>query len=186
MACLSRRDSLIGPGQTYTYRFIAPRPGIYWFHSHMVPGDTLMAGMAGILYVTDTCEANLIANNIPLPERQLSAPDQHSWTPPFRSRWGDTEWDTISTHATFGQVGRVDVNNKVGNGANMFYDINVWIEKCGANGGGGGPGNVCGGAQFPGETVIVNGSNPDTMKGLVTWRCRRRADDPAPTFSTRR
>src|ERR1019366_7906688 len=50
----------VKPGQSYTYRFQATRPGLFWFHSHMVPGDTLFAGMYGIIYVKDACEIALI------------------------------------------------------------------------------------------------------------------------------
>src|SRR5208282_5708971 len=30
------QDSVLA-GQSYTYRFVVPRPGLFWFHSHMVP-----------------------------------------------------------------------------------------------------------------------------------------------------
>ena len=39
------------PGQAYTYRYETFRPGVYWFHSHMLPGTTLFGGMYGILII---------------------------------------------------------------------------------------------------------------------------------------
>ena len=30
------------PGQSYTYQFQTFRPGIFWFHSHMMPGNTTL------------------------------------------------------------------------------------------------------------------------------------------------
>ena len=32
------------PGQSYTYQFDTSRPGIFWFHPHMLPGNTLFGG----------------------------------------------------------------------------------------------------------------------------------------------
>ncbi len=158
------QDSVFGPGETYTYRFKAPRPGLFWFHSHMVPGDALFAGMYGILIVTDSCEANLIANN-KIPASNSYPPPTNSIDSTFPLALSDIEWDTIATNATFGQVGRVDLKNIDGGG---FKSINQWIKDCGNNSGGG-QNNPCGGAQYPGETVLVNGANPDTMANLVTW-----------------
>ncbi len=47
------------PGQSYTYRFIAPRPGLFWFHPHMKPGPQTAAGMYGAFIVRDPNEAAL-------------------------------------------------------------------------------------------------------------------------------
>ena len=46
-------------GQSYTYRFIAPRPGVFWFHPHMKPGPQAFAGMYGAFIVLDPNEATL-------------------------------------------------------------------------------------------------------------------------------
>jgi len=46
-------------GQTYTYRFFAPRPGVFWFHTHMKPGPQTFAGMYGAFIVKDPNEATL-------------------------------------------------------------------------------------------------------------------------------
>lgn len=49
------------PGQSYTYRFFAPRPGIFWFHPHMKPGPQTFAGTYGAFIVKDPNEATLQA-----------------------------------------------------------------------------------------------------------------------------
>ncbi|HLG65021.1 MAG TPA: multicopper oxidase family protein [Ktedonosporobacter sp.] len=41
----------IKPGQTYTYRFIAPDPGTYWYHSHQFAYEETMGGLFGKLIV---------------------------------------------------------------------------------------------------------------------------------------
>ncbi|MEN8185105.1 MAG: multicopper oxidase family protein, partial [Myxococcota bacterium] len=46
-------------GESYTYRFLAPRPGIFWFHPHMLPGPQTFAGMYGAFVVRDPSEASL-------------------------------------------------------------------------------------------------------------------------------
>lgn len=47
------------PGESYVYRFIAPRPGIFWFHPHMLPGPQTFAGMYGAFIVRDPAESAL-------------------------------------------------------------------------------------------------------------------------------
>jgi FtsP/CotA-like multicopper oxidase with cupredoxin domain len=49
-------------GETYTYRFKAPRPGVFWFHPHMLPGPQTFAGTYGAFIVRDPQEATLIAD----------------------------------------------------------------------------------------------------------------------------
>jgi len=49
----------VKPGETYTYRFKAPRPGLFWFHPHMKPGPQTFAGMYGAFIVKDSNEASL-------------------------------------------------------------------------------------------------------------------------------
>ena len=63
----------IFPGQTYTYRFTVPRPGVYWYHSHMLPGSTTFGGMYGPLIVKNPEESALIAANI-LPSTNYTFP----------------------------------------------------------------------------------------------------------------
>lgn len=49
----------VSPGDTYTYRFIAPRPGNFWFHPHMRPGAQVFAGVYGAFIVRDPNEEAL-------------------------------------------------------------------------------------------------------------------------------
>lgn len=56
------------PGESYTYRFIAPRPGLFWFHPHMKPGPQTFAGMYGAFVVRDPNEASLQSAGIIPPE----------------------------------------------------------------------------------------------------------------------
>ena len=47
------------PGQSYTYQFQTFRPGVFWFHSHMLPGNTLFGGMYGVMIIENDIEASL-------------------------------------------------------------------------------------------------------------------------------
>ncbi len=47
------------PGESYTYRFVTHRPGIFWFHPHMIAGPQEFAGMYGALIVKDPNESSL-------------------------------------------------------------------------------------------------------------------------------
>ena len=50
------------PGDAYTYRFRAPRPGVFWFHPHMKPGPQMFAGVYGVFIVRDSRETTLAAS----------------------------------------------------------------------------------------------------------------------------
>jgi len=50
------------PGDSYTYRFRALRPGIFWFHPHMRPGPQMFAGVYGVFVVRDSREPELAAS----------------------------------------------------------------------------------------------------------------------------
>ena len=53
-------------GESYTYRFRAPRPGVFWFHPHMKPGPQTFAGTYGTFIVKDPNEEALqTAGTIP-------------------------------------------------------------------------------------------------------------------------
>ena len=52
------------PGQSYTYHFQTFRPGVFWFHSHMLPGNTLFGGIYGVMIIENDIEASLIADGI--------------------------------------------------------------------------------------------------------------------------
>ena len=45
------------PGQSYTYQFRTFRPGLFWFHSHMMPGNTTFAGMYGAIIIENNIES---------------------------------------------------------------------------------------------------------------------------------
>lgn len=45
--------------ERYVYRFIVPRPGVFWFHTHMKPGPQTFAGMYGAFIVRDPNESAL-------------------------------------------------------------------------------------------------------------------------------
>ncbi len=54
----------VAPGESYTYRFVTRRPGIFWFHPHMKPGPQVFAGMYGAFIVKDPNESSLQSNLI--------------------------------------------------------------------------------------------------------------------------
>ena len=51
-------------GERYVYRFIVPRPGVFWFHTHMKPGPQTFAGMYGAFIVKDPNEPTLQSDGI--------------------------------------------------------------------------------------------------------------------------
>jgi FtsP/CotA-like multicopper oxidase with cupredoxin domain len=51
-------------GEQYVYRFIVPRPGVFWFHTHMKPGPQTFAGMYGAFIVKDPNEPALQGDGI--------------------------------------------------------------------------------------------------------------------------
>lgn len=124
-------------GDTYTYRFVVPRPGLYWYHSHMIPGTTTFGGMYGPIIVRDTNETALIAANV-LPSTNYTFPLVLS--------------DISFTNGTVG---------KVVNGTN--YSLNTLILLCEdnvLNGSGGQLFSMCGEAGKPGSVFLCNGSVP--------------------------
>ncbi len=100
-------------GQTYTYRFIAPRPGVFWFHTHMLPGPQTFAGMYGAFIVRDPDEETLQTNNTIPPANSthtvvlsdIEFDDDgdvgflDSNTPPQAVPWATVEMDCANTGA---------------------------------------------------------------------------------------
>ena len=43
----------IEPGTSFTYEFVAPDPGTYWFHSHASGSEQVERGLQGVLIVED-------------------------------------------------------------------------------------------------------------------------------------
>jgi FtsP/CotA-like multicopper oxidase with cupredoxin domain len=50
----------IAPGDAFTYDFIAPRPGIFWFHPHVRGGQSTFSGLYAPLIVEDPDEQTLV------------------------------------------------------------------------------------------------------------------------------
>ncbi|PWU08567.1 MAG: hypothetical protein C5B50_29415 [Verrucomicrobia bacterium] len=121
-------------GQTYTYRFIAPRAGLFWYHSHMLPGTTTFGGMYGPLIVHDTNETALIAANV---------------LPPANRTFQLVMTDVSFTNGVIG---------KVLNGTN--FSLNTLIQLCENNilGLPNANGAACGVAGPPGDILLCNGS----------------------------
>lgn len=57
------------PGGTFTYDFIVPRPGIFFYHSHIMPTNPEFKGYYGPLIVEDPADHQLIAHKV-LPKRK--------------------------------------------------------------------------------------------------------------------
>jgi FtsP/CotA-like multicopper oxidase with cupredoxin domain len=51
-------------GETFTYRFIVPRPGIFFYHSHIAPTNPSFKGYYGSIIVEDPAEQTLIAQKV--------------------------------------------------------------------------------------------------------------------------
>ncbi|HEV8541881.1 MAG TPA: multicopper oxidase domain-containing protein, partial [Verrucomicrobiae bacterium] len=126
------------PGQSYTYRFKTSRPGIFWFHSHMLPGNTLFSGIYGVLIIENNIEGSLItAGTLP------AASDTYTLA------LSDIDFDGT------GKIG------KTLSGATKTE--NELIELChlSAIGDPGGDHGACTVSAAPGATVLVNGQKPD-------------------------
>lgn len=54
----------VEPGGTFLYRFIAPRPGVYWYHPHHSPTNQVFRGLYGSLIITDPHEDTLVAEGV--------------------------------------------------------------------------------------------------------------------------
>jgi PKD repeat protein/FtsP/CotA-like multicopper oxidase with cupredoxin domain len=143
------QDSVLA-GQSYTYRFMVPRPGLFWFHSHMMPGNTTFAGMYGVIIIPNGSEPTLITNGV-LPPPAYTFPLAMS----------DIEFATNNSYAPDYPIGTVGRTTNYAN-ATAFQTINAWVEACHAN-----PMNqeVCQAASVPGDVVLVNGVSPLAAPG---------------------
>ena len=64
----------VPPGETFTYDFIVPRAGVYFYHSHIMPTNPSFKGYYGSIIVEDPVEQKLLAHKIiPSPENTLDA-----------------------------------------------------------------------------------------------------------------
>jgi FtsP/CotA-like multicopper oxidase with cupredoxin domain len=130
------QDALL-PGQTYVYYFKTFRPGLFWYHSHMLPGSSTFAGMYGPIVIENNIEASLKGTVLP------TDPNTHTIV------ISDIEFDGT------GKVG------KQFNG--MTLTINELVELCHLNAEGmGGDRNACGVPNL-GNTVLVNGQPPNLV-----------------------
>jgi FtsP/CotA-like multicopper oxidase with cupredoxin domain/streptogramin lyase len=137
------QDSVFN-GQTYTYRFVVTRPGLYWYHSHMVPGTTTFGGMYGPIVIQDTNETALIAASVLPPTNRT-----------FQLVMSD-----ISFSNSF--VG------KINNGTN--FSLNSLIQLC-ENDILGNPNpdrGACWTAGLPGDNFLCNGSVPSRAGNFCT------------------
>jgi FtsP/CotA-like multicopper oxidase with cupredoxin domain len=58
----------VPPGGTFTYDFMVPRPGIFSYHSHIMPTNPEFKGYYGLLIVEDPAEPALIEKKV-IPKR---------------------------------------------------------------------------------------------------------------------
>ena len=59
----------VPPGGTFTYDFIVPRAGVFFYHSHIMPTNPSFKGYYGSIIVVDPVEQKLLAHKIiPSPE----------------------------------------------------------------------------------------------------------------------
>lgn len=56
-------------GESFTYDFIVPRPGVFWYHSHRAPTNPEFKGMYGPFIVTDDADAELVSRGV-LPDAE--------------------------------------------------------------------------------------------------------------------
>ncbi len=126
------------PGQSYTYQFRTFRPGLFWFHSHMMPGNTTFAGMYGAIIIQNNIEST--------PARPAILPAEADT---YTLALSDIDFDAM------GKVGR-----SFGGGTKT---INELVELCHlwTEGDPGGDMTACNAATIPGGTVVVNGQKPD-------------------------
>jgi len=131
------------PGQSYTYMFKTFRPGIFWFHSHMLPGNTLFGGMYGVIIIENDIEASLKGTTLP----------------------ADADTYTLAlSDITFDASGFVSKPVDTGGGVIVNKTLNELVELCHLYGIGdtGGLFAACNASATPGTTVLVNGKKPDT------------------------
>ncbi len=131
-------------GQTYTYRFLTHRPGVFWFHTHMLPGPQTFAGMYGSFIVKDPNEATLEADGkIP------SAANTHTVV------LSDIEFNGA------GDVGYNYDDDFDPMTPDVFDTWAVLTDECATTGGN------CQ-TVSNGDTVLVNGQKPTASTPMIT------------------
>jgi len=133
------------PGQSYTYRFRISRPGLYWYHSHMLPGGPTFAGMYGPIVIESDIETSLKGSVLP------AETDTHSLV------LSDIEFDPLT-----GKVGK-----PLGG---VITEVNELVQLCvlGNEGDPSGNRGACS-VLFPGNTVLVNGEPPSASAQMPSF-----------------
>jgi FtsP/CotA-like multicopper oxidase with cupredoxin domain len=54
----------VTPGATFTYRFIVPRPGVFWYHPHAMPSNPEFKGLYGTLIVESEYDEILVGAGV--------------------------------------------------------------------------------------------------------------------------
>ena len=54
----------VRPGETFTYDFVVPRPGVFWYHSHRAPANPEFKGLYGPFVVTDDADDTLVSRGL--------------------------------------------------------------------------------------------------------------------------
>jgi FtsP/CotA-like multicopper oxidase with cupredoxin domain len=127
------------PGQSYTYQFETFRPGTFWFHPHMLPGNTLFGGMYGVIIIENNIEASLKGTTLP---------------------------DDANTHTLAMSDIDFDASGIVGKDfGGVTKKLNELVELCHLHniGDPGGDMAACNTATVPGSIVLVNGQKPDAV-----------------------
>ncbi|MGH8519044.1 MAG: multicopper oxidase domain-containing protein, partial [Panacagrimonas sp.] len=135
------------PGQTYTYRFKAFRPGVFWYHSHMLPGSATFEGMYGPIIIENPIEASLKGTVLP------TSANTHTMV------LADIEYDAS------GKVGKP--LSGVMKSINELVEIcHLWTEDEA-----GGEMLACG-AATPGNTVLINGVKPNPGNPVSVFKVK--------------
>ena len=64
-------QDVVQPGESYTYDFIVPRGGVFWYHPHVRGAETVIAGLYGSLIVKQPEERALRRAGV-LPKRDIT------------------------------------------------------------------------------------------------------------------
>jgi FtsP/CotA-like multicopper oxidase with cupredoxin domain len=57
-------QDLVPPGESFTYRFVATRPGLFWYHPHSMPTNDEFKGLYGAIIVSDQADKTLVAAGV--------------------------------------------------------------------------------------------------------------------------
>jgi FtsP/CotA-like multicopper oxidase with cupredoxin domain len=57
-------QNAVQQGEMYTYRFVVPEPGVYWYHPHFKPTNPEFKGQYGSFIVEDPAEQKLRASGV--------------------------------------------------------------------------------------------------------------------------